>query len=936
MFPLFLLTLTGCEMIEGLVASGTAPATPAAPPPKDLSAQLDDVRWQLRAGKYKEALAAGEGILGAHPEDDAVWDLVELAAIRANAAAELVDRLSADQAIGGRAERHHALRGTLALQANRLGDALNSAKALRASAPGDAAAIIAQAVARGAPPPEGLTPAESALIALSNPAATIDPAVDGLPGWRVALLRGEARLVRGDRAGAGVDAATAAGGGPRGRSLGALLRIRAANTGAEAWAAAEPAARASVDDGDGIGAGEILDAALPGAVAAWRAPALTALLVELRAKVTEAGDTAAAARLAAVEADAALRAGEPKKARDAAKLAAAAPDLQVRASWSLALASAALGSAADVKTAAAALGEPRAAGARDLAQAMLGEPVALPTAGLDPADGALQALLAAGWRTTPLTAEARAAAAISPDLALWASLLDRAPIDAAADAPPALRAERDLRAWLATGASAALPADLGHPNTVGWNAILSGTAAAADAPGVAAWSRWRAATDPLIRERELGLLAASGRTWRSGPWAPISVFDAPRASDIAPFVAAEHAAGDPIPFAALHHGWVARETDTAQLWHHGVTPFPPGADRAERDAVWDASAHLRVDTLAWLAGAEPFPAAAHEALATAEKAAGLDATAPPSAAKLRASLDGDALLSFRETADGFELLVVAEESARLFRLPRSIAGDVAAYSAALQGGDAAVAAGDRVRAAIIDPAMDVLLGVGKYAVVGPAPLGTLPIAALPEQADGLRFLAAIRHIGYLPTLDATTPPPVDEPEFSLTMLALCQDPRDIATVRRVFPDARLLEGEQATAAALRSDGPKARYLHIGAFPTTPDGGIRFPDGDVSLAELAELGLTPSGMVLGGGRDAEMLAARLSALHTSGTYDVLLEYWAGPPSVREAVTLHYWEGMNRRYTASRALSEARTLALRELGDGARSPGAWAGWLVAGAP
>ena len=26
-------------------ASGTAPATPAAPPPKDLSAQLDDVRW---------------------------------------------------------------------------------------------------------------------------------------------------------------------------------------------------------------------------------------------------------------------------------------------------------------------------------------------------------------------------------------------------------------------------------------------------------------------------------------------------------------------------------------------------------------------------------------------------------------------------------------------------------------------------------------------------------------------------------------------------------------------------------------------------------------------------------------------------------------------------------------------------------------------------
>src|SRR5688572_11398377 len=91
-------------------------APPVAAAPADAKSPLDRARVQLRKGKADEAFTSGEAVLVAHPEDDAAWDFVELAAIRAGKAGELVDRLSADQALGGRTDRHQALRGVLALE----------------------------------------------------------------------------------------------------------------------------------------------------------------------------------------------------------------------------------------------------------------------------------------------------------------------------------------------------------------------------------------------------------------------------------------------------------------------------------------------------------------------------------------------------------------------------------------------------------------------------------------------------------------------------------------------------------------------------------------------------------------------------------------------------------------------------------------------------
>lgn len=945
---LLLLPLLGCDLampdMGGLF--GAAEPTPTAPvkaPTRDLATQVADIRERLRAGKAADAAKAAEALLAAHPEEDAVWELLELAAIRGSLAGELVDRLSADQAIGGRVDRHQALRGVLAVEANRLGDAINAARALRSTAPGDAAAIFALATAKGAPAPDDLTPAEKALLAVQA-GAPLNEEVAALPGWRVALVRAEARLARGDRAGAALEAAVAEAGGPRARGLGSLVRVRAAGSAEEAWAAAEPSARAAMEDGDALGVAAILDAVLPSALGGWKAGAVATTAAELRGKLAEAGNTEAAARVAAAEAEAALRAGMPMRARDAATVAAALPAVSVRATWTLALTSAALGRPADVDAAASTLAEPRATAARDLAKALRGQSPKLPSAGLDGADAALQALLGAGWLAEPDVAYAAAAVAaepLAPDLAAWARLATRTgPIPLAEGAAPSLRAEHAARAWLTSGTPATLPADLPHPDTNGWNALFAGTPAAADSPGVAAWSRLRVSLDRVdatAAAKELGALSTVVPAWRSGPWAPVAVLDGPRPSDLDADAVRSARGPEPLPFAVVHHGWDARVRSSEQRWSRGIAPFPPASTPEQRAAVWDAAAAYRTGVVAWLMGHDVWPAAAATRLDEAEQAAGLVRFAPPSLSALRTTLDGDAIVSFRVVPSGVETLYVGEQKGKLALLPASLPRDTGAMLASLRAGEPVVAQGDRLRETVIDGAMDVLLGIGRYMVVGPAPVGLLPIAAMPEQADGLRFLASIRHVGYLPDLDAVLPPVAAvEPEIGMTLFALCADPVESLAVRRVYPDAQVLEGAAATVAAFRADAGKARFVHVGGFPVTPDGGFQLADGPLTLGDIAALPLVARGVLIGGGQDPAVIAGRIAAFRQAGATDVMVEGWSVESDLRGPILMHFWEGLNRRYSASRSLSEARTLALREVGEPSVPPASWGAYFVSGRP
>jgi hypothetical protein len=168
------------------------------------------------------------------------------------------------------------------------------------------------------------------------------------------------------------------------------------------------------------------------------------------------------------------------------------------------------------------------------------------------------------------------------------------------------------------------------------------------------------------------------------------------------------------------------------------------------------------------------------------------------------------------------------------------------------------------------------------------------------------------------------------------MVALTTTETDAAILQRVYPDAVVFAGPKATLSAWRENAGKARFVHLGAFATTPDGGFQLADGPLTLAEIAATPVVARGASIAGGEAPEIIWSRMAALRHGGARDVLVEGWSAPGEFREKVLLHYWEGLNRRYSASRSLSEARTQAIKEVGDASAGPVAWSGWFVSGRP
>lgn len=926
---LFPLVLLGCPGDEKPAETPVI----AAPVAEKAKSEIEQARAAFAAGDAAGALKHAEIWLAAHPDDDATWELVELAAIRANDAGGVVDRLSADQALGGRADRHHALRGALALLANRPADALVAARALAATAPGDSAALYAGALALGAPAPEGLDATTLLVIAAqTDPKTGIDPAVDALPGWRMALVRARMKEARGDRAGAASELAKLPAGLPRLQGL--PLALSTASDAAAAWSAADAAAREAMALGDSVGAGQALDLGLGFAIAGWRADAAALLAQELRKKTEESKNPEGVSALAAVEAQACLRSGQPGAARAAATLAAAGTAGKARGSWELALSCAALGDPGCIDGTVAGLVEPQATAARDLAAALRGGD-ALPGAGLEGDQAALVALLAAGWLDDPAPAIARVDGATSPDLKLWAAAW-ASPTTLPGAGAAGFAAEAAARGFLGAGKGAALVSD--HPNTAAWNAVIAGEIGAPGA-GLAAWARARtalAAGDVVAAAKEYGAMSFTAPEWRTGPWAPVLALDGVGPELLATDAERVRAAADPVTPAIVLHGWSHRRETAVGLWHGGASPLAPTATPAQAAAVWDAAAKYRYDSLKWLATGEAFPATSRDALTTAEGAAGLRHATLPDVMMVRSALEASAVISFRKLPGMVEILFVTPAGGKLVKVKPQTVEAMNAWTRGVSAGDAGIAAGDRLRTALLDSADDVLSGLGRFIVFGPPPFGSFAINSLPEQADGLRYLADIRSVSYFPSFDAlVAPPPANIEEYQQTLVALCASPPEGEMIRRLFPGALVLEGPTATVAGWKTNAGGARFVHIGEFPSGPTGGWQLADGELTVGDVANTPLLARGGYVSGGPDPVAAQARLAAVRRAGLPDFLVGAAAVDPAFHERLVGHFWEGVNRRYTASRSFYDSRSTTLKEF-DGANRPVNWVRYLVAGKP
>lgn len=952
------LALLGCAQLEGLV--GGAEEVPATAPPAvgDAPAPADPVaavRKALAAGARDQAVIEAEKALASRPADDAAWDLLELAALRSGDPGAVLDRLSADTPVGGRADRHHALRATLALEAKRPADAMAAATALLPAAPGDAAAFATEALLQGANPPADAPADWSSLANLRrDPSLPWDPVVDALPGERAALARARAHLARGAPGLADAELTKVSPTSLPLREARARLVIEASPDPAAGWALVSPTLQALVDAGDLLGAASLAGSAAPLACGGWKGEELVALAGAGRKAAIEAKHAEAAARFAAAESEAALRTGQPALAVEAATVAAGHAATKSRGQWLLALAHAARGDDDGVEAAATGLPADRLQAVQDLAAAMHGENPVLPSPGIEGDDAALQALLGAGWLRAPAPAREQAArlAGRSGDLRYWAMTALGRSLHEVDDEPAGhLGAELALRYALAPRATEVpapeagaegdgglpQPHAAGHPDGEAWVALVTGKEVPGDHP-LAAWTRARAAIrqgDGPTAAAQLAALSTLVPPWRSGPLAPVLVFDGPTRVEVAALFEEATALADPSPVDVVRHGWVHRDDTALRAWSSGASLVPPGADGAGR-AVWDAAARYRHAALAWLAVGGDYPVAARAALVEAERKAGLNANPVLSLSALQDALGPSAGLSFLRTGVGFEVLVVTSRGARRYDLPRQAEPALAAYLAGLRQGTASVAAGDAARESILDPLMESLLGLGDYRLVGALPLSLAPVEAFPEQHDGVRYLSSIRKATHHPDFESLVTGPEPGENFTLTFVGLFRAEEEATEYRRLFPDGKVLAGKDATVAAWRADAPNARFLAFGDLEAAPGGGFRLPSGEtLHLGDLGAVPLVARSATVAGDSAPEHLLARATALQRAGVRDVLLADWPAPASFREALLLRYWEGITRRQPPSRALQEARKLALQGAEGQGASPATWAAFRLVAA-
>lgn len=939
------LSLLGCSQVQELLGQSPPPPPPVqdvkpaeAPKPK-VTATL------LQAGKFTEALPELEKALAATPTDDAAWDAVEIAAVRGGQAAALLDRLSVDQAIGGRVDRHQALRAELALVAGRAPDALAAARALEPANAGDSAALTVRAIQAGAAKPDGLPPVveafvKSAMDKTDKPVA-FPPEVDALPGARAALLRAEIKAAHGDAPGAllALDSATATG------LLGtrvALARAGWETDHAKGWATTTAGVDSATKAQDLVGAAMVLDAGKIHAYRQWKVQAVADAAAGARKGCEELENAAAAAMFAGVQADALMHLGTPIEAKAAAEVAAAGG--QARGKWRLALANAMLGDARGATAAAAGLSDADAQAIKDLGSAMAGGKPTLPTKGLAGDEAAWQLLLAAGWtEDRAAAATAAAAAAQSPDLALWGTLWStRAPVTGAPETPM-MASENAVRAWVRDGTPGAV-VDSSHPFAGHWRIALShGTAPVAEGD-IAAYARLVSSIEGAFADQagnEMNELSAVLPDWRSGPLGPLLTLDGPQAAELEGLATSPSRLTDEdaLGLRVSWHAWRQRELDRNRLWAHGVSPVPPALGTPEKlAALWQAVAKQRAAVLAWAAGVGAYPTASVSELDNVAVELRLLPRKAGTVDDIRSALGRSALLSFVPARDGgWEALYLTDHGYRHAHLPATVAKETSDYLAGLRGGKVSVAAGNKLREALVDPAADLLTGYGNYYVVGPAPLGALPVDALPEQSEGLRYLASIRHTFYFPNFGALTPPTFQENDFATTMLAVVGDAASAETIKRIFPDAVVLDGAAATRDAWLKEAPRARFLAFSHLEAAPSGGFVMPaGGTLDLSDIASTPLVARTVSVNGNGDAATTLARLSAVRAAGAGDFFATSSGANKAFNEKMTERFWDSTNKRLPVWKAMSEPRMQIAAEIDAerGAMSPTIWGAVMTEG--
>jgi CHAT domain-containing protein len=265
-------------------------------------------------------------------------------------------------------------------------------------------------------------------------------------------------------------------------------------------------------------------------------------------------------------------------------------------------------------------------------------------------------------------------------------------------------------------------------------------------------------------------------------------------------------------------------------------------------------------------------------------------------------------------------------------------------------------AGHFLREKILDPFIGDLTGVGRYAIIAPPELLQFPLTAMPEQAEGLRWLADIRQVTGSPTIATLQRKlrDVDADTYKLDYLAFGADtpppqeneltdfeaPDELKICGRYFRSGfdEVLVGKAATVETWKAKAENARYIHIADIGPAMNGGFQLADGPLSLDEVRNTRLHAELVVITGRTTTEQQLRRARAFMDAGARWVIVSGWFVPDRTRVKYLSNIFDSMNQERPPVRAMSEGRNALFRDalMGIDLDDPSLWGGLTLFGKP
>jgi CHAT domain-containing protein len=235
-------------------------------------------------------------------------------------------------------------------------------------------------------------------------------------------------------------------------------------------------------------------------------------------------------------------------------------------------------------------------------------------------------------------------------------------------------------------------------------------------------------------------------------------------------------------------------------------------------------------------------------------------------------------------------------------------------------------------------------------------LTAYPFTTLPEQAEGLRWLADIRQMASAPTVGALVRDlrEVTPDTFKLDFLAFggeekapneneltdFETPNELKVCGRYFQSGNdeVLTGSEALLSVWREKAGAARYIHLAELTPAMNGGFQLSDGALSLDEIRNTELHADMVVITARGTAAQQQQRARAFLDGGAEWVLVTNWDLPDRFRVRYLGNIYDSMNQERPPIRAMSEGGN---RMINDGMTSlnwddPAVWGVFTLFGKP